>query len=134
MAYLAKVERHLIREKSLGVGTLAEMHSVYMPYYDNSDDSHNPHVAHGYSYHNGPEWVWLYGFYIAAKVNFQRDLLSKPKMLALLQNHVQYIANNEWLSLPELTNVNGEPNHFSCQAQAWSVSSLLLALRSIETL
>ena len=78
-----------------------------MSYYDNGDDSHNPNVAHGYSYHNGPEWVWLYGFYICAKVNFQRDMLTKPNMLALLQNHVRHISNNEWLSLPELTNVNG---------------------------
>jgi len=48
-----------------------------MPYYDNSDDSIQIKTAHGFSYHNGPEWVWLYGFYIVAKINFAQKDVSK---------------------------------------------------------
>ncbi len=41
-----------------------------MPYYDNSDNSAQIKSAHGFSYHNGPEWVWLYGFYVVAKIRY----------------------------------------------------------------
>lgn len=76
---------HLINTKSIGVSTLAKNHSPFLPFYDNSDDSSDPKVAHGFSYHNGPEWVWLYGFYILAKINIERKNLKKKKMMSLLQ-------------------------------------------------
>ena len=78
-----------------------------MPYYDNSDDSAQIKSAHGFSYHNGPEWAWLYGFYIVAKVRFNSTNVSKKRMLGLLQVHLNYINNDEWCSLPEITNKNG---------------------------
>ncbi len=68
--YIHKVEEYLIRSKSIGVGTLADTHHHYSPFYDNSDNSSDAKIAHGFSYHNGPEWVWLYGFYLVAKINF----------------------------------------------------------------
>lgn len=52
--------------------------------------------------------------------------------MALLQNHARYLYSNDWGSLPELTNKNGEKNAFSCQSQAWSISSIILALNSIK--
>jgi glycogen debranching enzyme len=73
---------------------LARVHSPFIPTYDNSDDSSNAKVAHGFSYHNGPEWVWLYGFYIVAKINIERKSLTKRKMMSLLQEHIKYIQNN----------------------------------------
>ncbi len=54
-AYLANVETYLLFPKSVGMATLAEIHeSLYLPYYDNSDDSAQVKSAHGFSYHNGP--------------------------------------------------------------------------------
>ena len=49
----------------------------YSDFYDNNDDSDNPKIAQGYSYHNGPEWVWLYGYYVMAMVKF--DTLNSKK-------------------------------------------------------
>ena len=101
LSYLKKVEEHLIFPKSIGIATLGELHdSLYCPYYDNSDDSAILRTAHGFSYHNGPEWVWLYGFYITAKYNFEKEKLKKHQMLGLLQEHLKYIENDEWMSLP----------------------------------
>lgn len=54
--------------------------------------------------------------------------------MTLLQNHIKILNESEWQSFPELTNVNGEANYFSCKAQTWSVSSILLAMRNIKTL
>lgn len=85
ISYLRKVEYHLIHPKSIGVSTLANVHTPYNPFYDNSDDTNNSKIAHGFSYHNGPEWVWLYGFYLVAKVNMEGESLSKRKMMCLLQ-------------------------------------------------
>ena len=55
-------------------------------------------------------------------------------MLGLLQIHANYINNDEWCSLPEITNKNGEFNKYSCPAQAWSVSSMLMALQAINSM
>ena len=132
--YLKKVEEHLLKPKSIGIGTLSDNHNFYSPYYDNSDDSSDPKVAHGFSYHNGPEWVWLYGFYLVAKMNFEGQKLTKRKVMTQLQEHIKYIEKSEWQSLTELTNRNGEENRFSCPAQAWSISSVLMVLRKLESL
>lgn len=60
--------------------------------------------------------------------------LTKRKMMCLLQEHIKYIQSDEWSSLPEITNKNGESNQYSCHAQAWSISSMLMALKHIDTL
>ena len=40
-------------------------------------------IAQGFSYHNGPEWVWLYGFYLMAlKIFEEKDI--RP----LVANHL----------------------------------------------
>ena len=81
----------MIKPKSIGVSTLSDKHNFYTPFYDNSDDSNDAKIAHGFSYHNGPEWVWLYGFYIVAKINFESSRVSKKRMMALLQDHVTHL-------------------------------------------
>ena len=108
--YIKKVERHLLSSSSIGVGTLSDNHNFFSAFYNNSNDSSDPKIAHGFSYHNGPEWVWLYGFYLVAKINFEGDKLSKRKVMTLLQEHVKHLQRSEWQSLTELTNKNGEFN------------------------
>jgi len=38
------------------------------------------------------------------------------------------------MSLPELTDVGGRSNGFSCRAQAWSISGIVMAVRKIDGL
>ena len=74
LKYLKMVEKELISDNSIGIGTLGSEHdSLYVPYYNNNDDSSDLKVAHGFSYHNGPEWIWPDGFYIDAKMQIRRD-------------------------------------------------------------
>eukprot|EP01017_Pseudomicrothorax_dubius_P001478 TRINITY_DN0_c505_g1_i2.p1 TRINITY_DN0_c505_g1~~TRINITY_DN0_c505_g1_i2.p1 ORF type:complete len:115 (+),score=25.30 TRINITY_DN0_c505_g1_i2:45-389(+) len=102
---------------------------MYIPYYDNANDTNNFKVAHGFSYHNGPEWVWIYGHFLMAMLRF--DLFSKSQFLAdfssHVSNHMRHVESNEWCSLPELTNGNGDSCWFSNPTQAWSVACLLEA-------
>lgn len=97
-------------------------------------------VAHGFSYHNGPEWVWVYGYFLRALVaTYGKENLNRHNFFSYLANHKNYIVDNEWytihhlylysrISLPEMTNSNGGYNHFSCRAQAWSISCILEAI------
>lgn len=64
-----------------------------MPYYNNSDDSIQPKTAHGFSYHNGPEWVWVYGYYVKALIEMNKimPMRSKHKIMSYLANHKQFI-------------------------------------------
>lgn len=127
--YLSWVEEMLIEEESIGIKTLDRIANEYVGKYDNSDDSENIKTAQGYSYHNGPEWVWLYGFFVKAFVamggeskNFRLE-----QYMSYFTNHKTYIRNNEWISLPELTNQNGDFCEFSCPSQAWSTAAVLEA-------
>ena len=59
---------------SIGVKTLDPREEEYVPYYDNEDESHYK-TAHGFSYHNGPEWVWVYGMFLKAGISaFSNEL------------------------------------------------------------
>lgn len=72
----------------------------------------------------GPEWVWLMGYYIRSRLIMSQrlaklDLTNKPaiaqairesqEILLRLNNHIR---NSPWRSLPELTQVNGEVSSF----------------------
>lgn len=73
LLYIENVEKNLIKPDSIGIGTLDKIHeSLYSEEYDNDLDSPEFKKAFGFSYHNGPEWVWLYGFYIKALLNFKK--------------------------------------------------------------
>lgn len=82
------------------------MAQEYVPYYDNSDDGIQPKTAHGFSYHNGPEWVWMHGYYLKAllEINKRVPQFTKEKLMSYLANHKRHITKSEWLSLPEMTN------------------------------
>ncbi|VDN96203.1 unnamed protein product [Rodentolepis nana] len=88
----------------------------------------------------GPEWVWLTGYYIRSRLIMSQrlvklDLTNEPKVpqairesqeiLLRLNNHIRY---SPWRSLPELTQVNGEYCHASCHSQAWSIGTAIEAV------
>lgn len=127
----------------LGMKTLDPNDWSYVPYYDNSIDSDDGKIARGFSYHQGPEWVWPIGYFLRAKLLFARKLeSSRPGLMretvmfvrTTLTRHYEEVMKSTWRSLPEVTNHNGEPNQFSCPAQAWSVSCVLDVLYDLETL
>lgn len=119
-------EEMLLVSNGIGVKTLNSEDKEYNGDYNNNDHSH------GFNYHNGPEWVWPIGFYFMALRNY----MPKSKVLALvskaLKNHLNYIQENEWEGLPELTNSNGTFCSGSCNTQAWSISTILEAISKIK--
>ena len=77
--------------KQIGIRTLNDANSAYRGYYDNSNDSDDYSVAHGFSYHNGPEWVWPVGYYLLAILEFTNDT---KLILKCLKPHFEYIQNS----------------------------------------
>ncbi|XP_052826586.1 glycogen debranching enzyme isoform X2 [Octopus bimaculoides] len=125
----------------LGMKTLDTNDWNYAGVYDNTNDSNDTKVAKGFNYHNGPEWVWPVGFFFRAKLYFANILdKTEPGTLKKAMNevkicltkHYQHLLNSPWKSLPELTNENGAHCPPSCQAQAWSVSTILETLYDME--
>ena len=119
----------------LGMKTLDPTDWNYRPDYYNTDNDDYA-TANGLNYHNGPEWVWPYGYYVMAELMYNPDNLNKEELKrycrSLMYNHYQYILNDKWMSLPELTNFNGNKCWASCDSQAWSVATILDAVIKIE--
>lgn len=77
----------LTSPNSLGMKTLSPSDPLFCAVYNNADDSDNFQTANGFSYHNGPEWVWPLGYaldaiLLATKKNsndWTRDAHSKLK-------------------------------------------------------
>lgn len=51
---------------------------------------------------------------------------------SLIRDEILYLTQDDWFSLPEMTNHDGEFNLYSCRSQAWSVGCLLWALKQLE--
>lgn len=107
----------------------------YLGHYDNDDDSHDFKRARGFNYHNGPEWLWLTGYYIRAKIYWskkQNDVSLVKKTIKhvrqLISRHNELLRSSSWKGLPELTNENGLFCQHSCSVQAWSSATLIEAI------
>lgn len=114
----------------IGIKTLNDGDNAYRGFYENSNDSSDYYIAHGYSYHNGPEWVWPVGYYLQSVLEFMHD---KELVMKSLKLHLDFIQKSDWMSLPELTNKFGEICTFSCPAQAWSISTLIEVVQKLDS-
>lgn len=110
----------------LGIKTLDPSDWNYRGDYFNSNDSDDPKVAHGFNYHQGPEWLWPMGYFLRASYSFTNDKnIIIVKLLKILSKHYCAIESNPWFGLPELTNSNGDHCPDSCHTQAWTIGTLL---------
>ncbi|KAI9204547.1 glucanotransferase domain of glycogen debranching enzyme-domain-containing protein [Polychytrium aggregatum] len=116
-----------------GMKTLDPADWNYRGHYDNGNDSADPKVAHGYNYHQGPEWVWIMGYFLRAHVQFSsasseevaRTLALIQKTLYVHKLHILETQTARFVGLPELTNAEGEHCFGSCETQAWSSATFL---------
>ncbi|KAM7539070.1 hypothetical protein Aperf_G00000049145 [Anoplocephala perfoliata] len=124
----------------LGMKTLDPRDKDYRCSYHNNDDSFDYSTAHGFNYHQGPEWLWPTGYYIRARLLMSQRLADvdpsmasvraqaireSQEILLRLNNHIR---NSPWRSLPELTQANGEFCPGSCASQATSVGTAIEAI------
>lgn len=136
---LEMIENHLLGP--LGVATLDPKDWAYDGVYDNSQDSNVYKNSRGFNYHQGPEWLWILGPYLRARLHFSKIIGGSRKLAETshevrkhLSNHYQYILNTSWHGLPELTNVKGIVCKDSCDVQAWSMACLLDVFYEMENL
>lgn len=145
---LGTAERQLLGQApgQVGVSTLCPSDWAYRPDYDNNDDS-SRETGKGWNYHQGPEWVWPFGYYLRARLRFQpvragADLgegsWSQEDAVrwvrARQERHRQLVETSQHGGLPELTNGGGKHCPGSCVVQAWSSSALLDALLDAHAL
>jgi len=117
----------------LGVKTLDPSDWNHRGDYINSDDSHDYHTAHGFNYHQGPEWLWPLGYYFRSLLHFSENKEETVIFIKkLLSVHHRHLETSSWFGLPELTNSNGKHCSDSCHIQAWSHATLLDTLHTIE--
>ncbi|XP_052738312.1 glycogen debranching enzyme [Bicyclus anynana] len=130
---LDSVERLL--RGPLGLKTLDPADWAYRPHYDNADDSADPATAHGFNYHQGPEWVWPLGFYLRARLAFaERPARAAAHALAALAPLLRELRASPWAGLPELTGADGAFCRDSCRTQAWSSACVLEVLHELAAL
>ncbi|KAI9459032.1 glycoside hydrolase family 13 protein [Russula earlei] len=126
----------------LGMKTLDPNDLQYRPYYDNSNDSSDPAVAKGRNYHQGPEWGWPLGYFLRAYLYFDMKYGEGQEDPSATLHHIygvlsaprEYIRDDPWAGLPELTNKDGAFCNDSCATQAWSASTILDILEDISEL
>ncbi|EAZ63299.2 glycogen debranching enzyme [Scheffersomyces stipitis CBS 6054] len=122
----------------VGLRTLDPSDWNYRPYYNNSEDSEDFATSKGRNYHQGPEWVWVFGYFLRAFMLFHyiEDKSCKTEsgeltdfmltgLNARIQGHQKWIKESPWAGLTELTNKDGAFCYDSSPTQAWSTSCLL---------
>jgi len=126
---LDNVAHILMEEGCMGIKTLDPKDRRYNGDYINSDNTH------GWNYHQGPEWVWPVGFFLKAQLlfcDFESKVEAKHATMKWLLPHKEHIMKDCWQGLPELTNSHGAHCPDSCPTQAWSISTLVDALRDLH--
>ncbi|KAJ5077919.1 glycogen debranching enzyme [Anaeramoeba ignava] len=135
-----------------GMRTLSPKDPRYRPNYNNSLDSEDKSIAGGYNYHNGPEWLWLTGYFLRAVLQFNKfddqirdtfktgphlyndNFFLNPTILKVLHNLWVELISPKFFGLPELTNKDGSYCNDSCKSQAWSAATLLDFLYDLKHL
>jgi len=129
---LANVTKYL--HGKLGMVTLDPAHPRYAPNYD-TQCTDGFYLAKGFNYHQGPEWVWQTGYYLRARLIFERsNPLLREEVDGILREHQDHINNSPWAGIPELTNKDGAHCASSCDSQAWSSATLLDTLHDLASL
>jgi glycogen debranching enzyme len=125
----------------LGIKTLDPADWAYRGNYDNSNDSNDATVAHGFNYHQGPEWLWLCCYFYRAFLTVSRLKRGPASCFEAVQQiqkwilfHKKYIQENQFAGLPELTNQNGAMCHGSCPTQAWSTAVMIEVIHDLKQL
>ncbi|XP_050699326.1 glycogen debranching enzyme-like isoform X6 [Eriocheir sinensis] len=123
----------------LGIKTLDPKDWGYNGDYDNSNNTADSKLAHGFNYHQGPEWLWPVGWLlraqlaIAPKVGGCEELArTMSHVKSLMANHLTHLLTSSWRSLPELTNADGAFCKDSNPAQSWSTGCLLEVLWEMD--
>ncbi len=125
---LQNVADILMEKNCMGIKTLDPKDKQYNGDYVNSD------ASHGWNYHQGPEWVWPVGFFLKAQLIFKEYGTSEEAIndtMKWLIPHKEHILKDRWQGLPELTNSHGKVCNDSCVTQAWSISTILDAMRDL---
>ena len=131
MIALKLADKHL--KAPLGMRTLDPADSAYRGDYHNSNDSDDQAIAKGWSYHQGPAWLWPSGDFALAWLHFdqlagdgkQDFQLTLHHISEWLLNHRKYISTDKWRGLPELQNDHGAycGELLSKQSQSFKSSS-----------
>ncbi|KAK8737367.1 hypothetical protein OTU49_004452 [Cherax quadricarinatus] len=123
----------------LGIKTLDPKDWAYEGNYDNSNNSTDPKVSHGFNYHQGPEWLWPVGWLLRAQLavvskvgGFEELGRTLGHVKSLMAPHLTYLLSDRWRSLPELTNAEGAHCKHSNPAQSWSTGCLLEVLWDLD--
>ncbi|KAJ3011190.1 hypothetical protein HKX48_006975 [Thoreauomyces humboldtii] len=116
----------------LGIKTLDPDDWAYRGVYDNANDGEDAAIAHGFNYHQGPEWVYPLGFFLRAYLYFfarapghdptkiDEVYLYIQRVLLRHKEHILDGSKSPYAGLPELTNAEGAFCSGSCPTQAWS--------------
>ena len=122
----------------LGIATLDPDDWAYRGDYDNGNDSEDKTVAHGFNYHQGPEWVWPVGFFLRAYYKFAGAGASagtqdeaRKFVMSVLSAHLVEMQQSHWRGIPELTNSGGKFCPGSNPIQAWSMSCIMEVLQDL---
>ena len=143
-AALLATERQLLGGGQLGVKTLDPGDWAFRGEYSAGAKGEKA-VAGGWNYHQGPEWLWPYGFYLRARLHFPPQPLAaadgarwasssarRQWVLSRLARQRAHVEGSAEGALPELTNAGGGHCPDSCAVQAWSGATLLDALEDLR--
>lgn len=109
----------------VGIRTLDPKDADYRGYYENDNDGTDFKVAHGFNYHQGPEWGWVMAYFLRAY-----HLFNPNKPISLVEQSA-HIISNPFKGITELTNDGGAFCPGSCPTQAWSSSCLIELLADL---